>query len=321
MDELQKYVNSKTNNIDFSILNPTNVLITKEYIESITGHMHIFDINNFIIAMTHDTYIIKNFDTDFKSIFNSIENYDKTTLKIITDKPYAIPLQEHTYDRLEIYGDALLKSVLTEYIFLRYSTMNSDEITTLRSKLENRIYLTQVTKSLGLEKYLLIGKLQEEHSIRNNSGKILCDILESFIGALFFDSLQMSVLTNVATFNIERNYAYGICYSFIVNNIIEVPFSNICELILEKTNYKDILKKYYKKHFDCDPIYKLLQSNTSFMSSKSVLMIGMQDIHGKILFTESSTKKTCAEQALSKKMLEYLGENTSMYKNNEDINI
>lgn len=85
-------------------------------------------------------------------------------------------------ERLEFLGDAVLDTILSDYIFDKFPEANEGFMTKLRSKIVNREILNQLAISLGIDK-LLVCNVGPGNSIRNLYG----DALEALIGALFLD--------------------------------------------------------------------------------------------------------------------------------------
>ena len=88
-------------------------------------------------------------------------------------------------ERLEFLGDAVLELVTTEYLYQNFSNPEG-ELTNYRAALVNRKMLASVSKTLGLENYLLMSKGE-----RKDTGKarqyISANTLEAVIGAIYLD--------------------------------------------------------------------------------------------------------------------------------------
>lgn len=91
---------------------------------------------------------------------------------------------EKSYQRLEFLGDAILSKLSAEKIFLRYPNMDEGEMTIIRSNSVNGKHLAQFTVELGLDNLIRFGNNNE--TLRKNE-KILEDIFESFVGAIYLD--------------------------------------------------------------------------------------------------------------------------------------
>lgn len=85
-------------------------------------------------------------------------------------------------ERLEFLGDAVLDTILSDYIFEKFPDANEGFMTKLRSKIVNREILNQLAVSVGIND-LLKCNVGPGNSVRNLYG----DALEALIGAMFLD--------------------------------------------------------------------------------------------------------------------------------------
>ncbi|MCK4812373.1 MAG: ribonuclease III [Candidatus Marinimicrobia bacterium] len=99
---------------------------------------------------------------------------------------YQIQTKVDSYERLEFLGDAVIEMIVTRFLFEQFSEAAEGELTQMRAKLVNRTTLASVSRGLHFGQFLLLGKSGENDNLRNSSS-ILCDIYESFLGALYLD--------------------------------------------------------------------------------------------------------------------------------------
>lgn len=83
-------------------------------------------------------------------------------------------------ERLEYLGDAVLSTVIAEYLFKKFPFKPEGELTEMRSKLVNRERLSALSKIMRLDDLITI----DAHSHAKSAGG---DAFEAFIGALFLD--------------------------------------------------------------------------------------------------------------------------------------
>jgi ribonuclease-3 len=88
------------------------------------------------------------------------------------------------YERLEFLGDAILKLVLTEALFLRYPEKTEGELSGLRSVLGSDQLLGRKAAELGLSPFIHVAP-HEDH-LRYQE-RILGDVLEALFGAIYLD--------------------------------------------------------------------------------------------------------------------------------------
>lgn len=85
-------------------------------------------------------------------------------------------------ERLEYLGDAVLDTILSDYLFKKFPEASEGFLTKIRSRTVNREVLNQLAISMGLNK-LLISNVNSVQNSKNLSG----DAFEALIGAIFLD--------------------------------------------------------------------------------------------------------------------------------------
>ena len=97
--------------------------------------------------------------------------------------------QRHHFDnqRLEFLGDAVLQLIFTEYLFDRYPDASEGQLTKLRARIVSRDGLKIHAESIGLGKFLMMGKGEESSGGRERASA-LSDAYEALVGALYIDS-------------------------------------------------------------------------------------------------------------------------------------
>jgi len=91
-----------------------------------------------------------------------------------------------SFETLEFIGDSVLGFVITKFLFDRYESRQEGFLTKARTKLVRGETLAKIATKLGLEKYVIM----DEKGLRNNwntNPKILEDVFEALIGALYMD--------------------------------------------------------------------------------------------------------------------------------------
>ena len=115
---------------------------------------------------------------------------DKTLLlQALTHSSYA---NEKTGDvsngneRLEFLGDAVLETVISSYLFEKYTDKSEGELTKMRASLVCERSLGSAAKKIGLGDFMLLGKGEELTGGRRHI-PILADCVEAVIGASYID--------------------------------------------------------------------------------------------------------------------------------------
>ncbi|SMS14442.1 ribonuclease III [Levilactobacillus zymae] len=90
------------------------------------------------------------------------------------------------YERIEFLGDAVMQLVVSNYIFRRYPQMPQGRLTRLRAAMVNENSFASFARECHFDQYIRLGKGEEKAQARQRDS-LLCDIFESFIGALYLD--------------------------------------------------------------------------------------------------------------------------------------
>ena len=86
-------------------------------------------------------------------------------------------------ERLEYLGDAVLGTIVADYLYNRFPGRDEGFLTQMRSRIVNRSFLTQLTFKLGLNRFV-----NSNTNSVNDSSHIYGDVFEAFIGAIYLDT-------------------------------------------------------------------------------------------------------------------------------------
>lgn len=298
------------------ILNEKNRVITKDYIKNTLYNYGIDytpkDIKLFEIAMTHPSYIYKDWTDlkNFKMIFMSINVLAGDMLVPISNEQInmAVPLGAISYERLEFLGDSILRQIISDYLFFRYKEMQEGDLTKLRSQIENGSSLAEMTRKIGLNRYVLVSRNHEVIKGREKNEKIQCDIFEAFIAALYLDACGISFEEIGRASDIiirNRGSGYQKCYDFVVG-LIEDEI-DLTKLLETDTNYKDKLLQHYHELGWGDPTYGIMDTivDNNRMGKKYFKMY-VRDNDRNIIGCGVGTSKQKGEKIAAKKALQNL---------------
>eukprot|EP00960_Hanusia_phi_P055846 763077-Hanusia_phi.AAC.4 len=172
-------IHNKTKELEEGMMpfNKDNILLMESDVKNFFKLIHFKyefkNINIFRNAFVHKSYCtMKNSD---------FENGNKQC------PADCLPLQEMSYERQEFLGDALLGAVIANYMYRRYPNQSEGFLSKMRTKIVNGKMLGHLAECLGFPKFAIISKQVEDANGRNNY-KIMEDIFEAFIGALYQDS-------------------------------------------------------------------------------------------------------------------------------------
>jgi ribonuclease-3 len=99
------------------------------------------------------------------------------------------------YQRLEFLGDKILGFVMAEYLFNTLQNEDEGILSKKQALLVSGNVCYQIAVDIGLEKFLIMSKSQDKDGGRNNK-KILQNITESIIGAIYKDSQDINLVKN-----------------------------------------------------------------------------------------------------------------------------
>ncbi|CAG9860697.1 unnamed protein product [Phyllotreta striolata] len=151
-------------------------------------------------------------------------------LQAMTHATYSPNRQTRSYERLEFAGDAVLDFLITCYIFENCEDMDPGRMTDLRSALVNNVTFASFLVRLGLHKYILFANMKLQSKIDSFANfmeqknyviddevlvlmeedevymaesvdvpKVLGDVFEAVMGAVYFDSnFDLSKVWNIA---------------------------------------------------------------------------------------------------------------------------
>ncbi|MFZ5802198.1 MAG: ribonuclease III family protein [Candidatus Omnitrophota bacterium] len=92
----------------------------------------------------------------------------------------------HDFDRLEFFGDAVLNFLVCRKLFDRFPQADEGLLSRMRSILVSRKILFRIARTIGLRKYVKIGR-SLRHQPLKDLAKILADTLEALIAAIFLE--------------------------------------------------------------------------------------------------------------------------------------
>jgi ribonuclease-3 len=131
-------------------------VITKLEVESLIG-TRISNVNVYVQAFTHKS---------------AIKQYEELAT---------------SYENLEFMGDSVLGFIVTRYLFDKYSGEHEEGfLTKARTKIVRGTTLASISERLGLYKWIIM----DDKGIKkgwNRNPKILEDVLEALIGAIYID--------------------------------------------------------------------------------------------------------------------------------------
>jgi ribonuclease-3 len=286
--------------------NNKNVLLQSRDLQDIFNNNGLNDIKFKNIDLYRVAFVHKSYCT-MKNI-----DFDKSNINCPTD---CLPLQDMSYERLEFLGDSLIGMIVANYLYSRFPDQNEGFLSKIRTKIVNGRMLGYLSDKIGFPKFAIISKQVEETGGRDNF-KIMEDIFEAFIGALFLDfqtendKVQLPNNINISPFT---GVGYFIVESFIIY-IIE-NYIDFCELIRIKNNYKDMLVSYMMHNLQDVP--KFYEVKILMKDNMRIFTYCIKDRNNAIIATSTGSNKKEAENNTAKEALLYY--NVDIYEYNSNI--
>jgi ribonuclease-3 len=217
-------------------------------------------------------FILKKFGYRLKEL--------KYFYKAITHKSFRNQEIEFSNERLEFLGDAVLDSVVADYLFVKFEDEDEGYLTRIKSKIVNRKTLSDIGEAMNIREIL---RYNQARSI--NLSTLEGNAFEAILGAIYLDGGYESVKKSVQN-HVFRN------------------FVNINRLLEEEIDFKSRLfiwcqKKKLQLNFD---VLKEVNMGSGWFYEVEV------EINGKKYGRGRGSAKKLAEQEAAKETLELLGE-------------
>ena len=130
---------------------------------------------------------------------------------------------KHCNERLEYLGDAVLGSVVADYLFKKYPYKDEGFLTEIRSRIVSRKNLNNISRKLGLDK-LVISSLDNFSPASSITG----DAFEAFVGAVYLDR------------------GYDFTKKIIIEKIISL-YMDLDEIVETEVNFKSKVIEFVQK--------------------------------------------------------------------------
>ena len=139
-------------------------------------------------------------------------------------------------ERLEFLGDSILAVVICRTLFERFPGYLEGDLTKIKSMLVSRRTCAQISRQLGLQKLLKVGKGMADS--RALTGSLAAGLLEAVIAAIYIDG---------------GSEAAG---SFILRTFGSLI--DQADARQAQGNFKSLLQQYAQQRFNATPVYTLL---------------------------------------------------------------
>ena len=210
-----------------------------------------------------------------KKINIKFKNFE-LLIKSLTHKSYD---SIHNNEKLEFLGDRVLGLVITKKLLEIYPEDKEGVLDKKLASLVNKKKCFEIAKSLGLEKFVLVGNSKKK--LIKIENKIISDCCEALIGAIYLDQ----------GFDVVENF------------ILKVWKIHLKSSVVTFVDSKTKLQEYSLKKFKILPIYKLLDN--SGPRHKPIFKVGVRLQNSKMINAIGNSKKD-AQQKAATLLLKYL---------------
>jgi len=203
----------------------------------------------------------------FKTAF-----YHKSMTNETPEKP--------TNERLEYLGDAILSTIVAEYLFKKYPNKDEGFLTKMRSKIVKRQTLNEIADNMGLDVIL------SEYSLGKMSSSMLGNALEALVGAIYIE------------FGYEKTKTY------VIRNIL-IKYLDINDLETRDDNHKSQLLEWCQKNGKEINFVTLTKFKVDKRDCfKVAVVIDGEEISTAEDFNKKSAEQTAANRAIEKLMIQ-----------------
>lgn len=181
-------------------------------------------------------------------------------------------------ERLEYLGDAVLGTIVAEYLYKKYPSADEGFLTKMRSKIVKRKSLNKIGYDMGLDEIL------QEYNNTRIAKSMLGNAVEALVGAVYIDT------------------GYEDTYSFVVTRMLR-DYVDVEHLESFDDNYKSQLLEHCQKNGK-QVSYRTLKRYKQ--EKRDRFLVAVMIDNEKVATGEDFNKKS-AEQHASRKALKGLG--------------
>jgi ribonuclease-3 len=188
--------------------------------------------------------------------------------------------EKPTNERLEYLGDAILSTIVAEYLFKKYPNKDEGFLTKMRSKIVKRQTLNEIADNMGLDVIL------SEYSLGKMSSSMLGNALEALVGAIYIE------------FGYEKTKTY------VIRNIL-IKYLDINDLETRDDNHKSQLLEWCQKNGKEINFVTLTKFKVDKRDCfKVAVVIDGEEISTAEDFNKKSAEQTAANRAIEKLMIQ-----------------
>ncbi len=186
-------------------------------------------------------------------------------------------------EKLEFIGDAVIDLVISHKLMIEFISLEEGDLSKLRASLVNETSLAKIAVDLKLDDELKLGK-GEIKSGGQQKPRLLASVVESLVGAVYFDSGFEKVKE-------------------VTLHLFAEEFTKLDDQAIFKNDYKTRLQELTQVIYRCTPDYVLVKSEGPDHHKFFVIEVV---VNGTVLSRGEGYSKKQAEQDAASKALEKL---------------
>lgn len=109
------------------------------------------------------------------------------------------------YESLEFLGDSILDFIVAKRLMLENPNAHEGALTQRRAEIVSQEPLERAMESLDIAKYLIVGKGEKVSQITNKT-KVLSNLLEAVVGAIYMDSGSIDLTEAFIMFALKNHF-------------------------------------------------------------------------------------------------------------------
>ena len=245
----------------FNPFNPSNIEITSlelvELLKEFGLDGKYYNFNIYRRAFVHESYV-------------KHPSFQTNNVKIAEKPDNCLALSSKSNERLEFLGDGVLELITKFIIYRRFGKASEGFMTDVKIKIVKNEAIGKLAEKIGLNKWMIISKHNEENNQRTNHKKLGC-LFEAFIGAIFVDHNHTKMndvfndedLDRVCDLTTGLSEFSGLGFQkaqVFVEKVFE-KYLDWTKIIQQNDNYKTIFQQIIQKKYATVPIYNLLSQD------------------------------------------------------------
>ena len=182
--------------------------------------------------------ILEDFEKKYDLNFNDLELLNQAFIHSSYVRENNLDISQ-SYERLEFFGDAVLKLVVSEFLYNNFLNYQEGQLTKLRAEIVSDRHIFNYAKLLGFEDLIILGKNEKKQGGAKKESILAC-AFEALLGAIFIEYKELG---------------YKRAKEFLETNFKEDMLK--IEEKLDTLNPKAILQEYTQSIDKSLPLYNL----------------------------------------------------------------